>query len=120
MRAGLIVLGIALGILWLAGLSAQANSWLVWLDFAVAALSILTASIPTLMPNTLKASPFGFGTALLVLWVVGLSTHASYWMTWWTFGFGVAYLLYGLAVGWPEERVGGPMSRGGGGFSSRV
>lgn len=120
MRAGLIVLGIALGILWLAGLSAHASGWLTWLDFAVAVLSIVTAAAPAAVPNMLRASPFGFGVALLAFWIIGLATRSSYWMTWWTFGFGVAYLLFGLAVSWPEERMGRPATGGGvgrGGFT---
>ena len=108
MRAGLIVLGIALGILWIAGLSAHATGWLVWLDFVVAVLSIATAAAPESVPNMLKASPFGYGVALLVFWIIALATHASYWMSWWTFGFGIAYLLFGLAVSWPEQRIGRP------------
>src|SRR5262249_34500726 len=108
MRPGLLGLGIGLGILWLAGLSAHAAPWLVWINFVIAVLSILTAAAPATGPSLVKVTPFLYGVALLLLWIIGLGVRASYWMVWWTFAFGIVYLIYGVAASRPEQHIGRP------------
>jgi len=45
-RSLLLLLGIAVAVLWLAGLRLGADAWLSWLDFAAALVSIAVAAIP--------------------------------------------------------------------------
>jgi hypothetical protein len=120
MRPGLIVLGIGLGLLWVAGLSARATPWLVWFDFALAVGSLVAALSPSregglvdrpdrVDTATARRAPVGIGVLLVALWVLGLATGATPWLAWWTFGFGLAYVLFGLA-GRPEVPARGPLS----------
>jgi hypothetical protein len=106
------VLAVGLGILWLVGLSSPVvPSWLLWLDFVVALLSLGTGLIPDGATDLSRAAPFVLGLGLLVLWIVGLATHAVSWFTWWNFAFGVAYLLFGAAgttERLPRRRMTGP------------
>lgn len=96
MRAGLIILGLALGLLWVVGLSAGAASWLVWLDFVAAVIALLAGLIPQSAASALKGAPFFVGIGLLVLWIIALASAVVPWMTWWTFAFGIAFLLLGI------------------------
>jgi hypothetical protein len=96
-RGGLIVLGLALGVLFIAGLYSHADAWLVWLNFGVAVLSLLMGIVPTEVPSALKASPIALGIALLCLWIIALAVGTQAYMAWWTFAFGVAYVLLGVA-----------------------
>lgn len=98
MRTGMILLGIGLGLLWLVGLGYQATPWLTWGNLVAALLSLGTGLLPNSAVSALKASPFTLGGLLVVLWIVGLASGASLWLTWWTFVFGVAYLLFGVAT----------------------
>jgi hypothetical protein len=108
MRAGLIILGLALGILWIVGLSNHVAAWLVWTVFCVAVASLLLGLVPTEVPSAVMASPVALGIALLVLWIIGLAAGTTTWMVWWTFGFGIAYVLLGFASAVPEGRRAGP------------
>ncbi len=108
MKAVMIVLAIALGILWIAGLSAGASGWLVWLDF-VGALWALGAGIAPDRRGTLSnGSAFAIGVGLLVLWIIGLGVHATIWMAWWTFAFGVAFIIAGAVGARSTSAIGRP------------
>lgn len=102
MRAGMVLLGLALGIVWIVGLSYDATRWLTWLDFIVAVVSLCSSLVPIGAVRTLRVAPFALSLSLFVLWVVGLATHAQSWLVWWTFAFGVAYFLMGMAMGVTE------------------
>ncbi len=54
MRPGLLLLGIGLGVLWAAGLRADAARWLVWLDLVAAVASLVVAAVP---PRAADRSP---------------------------------------------------------------
>lgn len=97
MRVGLIVLGLALGVLWVAGLVAPGESgsgvprWMVWIDFAVSVASLLAAFAPEELPRLLGAAPIAFAVTLLTTWLVALAEGAPGGSAWWTFGLGVGY-----------------------------
>jgi hypothetical protein len=100
MRAVNIVLGVALGILWLAGLNAGVAPWLVWLDFIVALAAIAVGVVPaaTRAEGAYRASDVAFGVVLLALWIVALAAGVTSWMAWWTFAFGIAFLVAGASA----------------------
>ncbi len=126
MRPGMILLGIGLGLLWIAGLYNHATGWLVWLDFVCAILSLGFGLIPdnmierrigggtisttgttrTTTTNRVEAllrlPPFFEMVSLLVLWIIALAVGASSWMAWWTFAFAIAYGLLGVGTSLPE------------------
>ena len=97
-----IILGIGLGILWLAGLGApSATSWMTWLDalgslgaFLIAAGYSDSTERRSRISNTLLLSG-----GLFVLWIAGLSTGVVAWQTWWTFVFALAFLALSLVRG---------------------
>lgn len=108
MKIGMVVLGIGLGILWIVGLQAGVSSWLVWLDFVAACLSLLTVLAPeSRLGTVLRASPFAVGVGLVVLWIVALAVGAAPWFAWWVLAFGIAYIILG-AVGPTESTTVGP------------
>jgi hypothetical protein len=121
MRPGMILLGIGLGLLWLAGLYNHATSWLVWLTFASAILSLLFGLMPETVSGAapgkrsgtlMRMPPFVQTAVLLVLWIIGLASGATSWLTWWTFAFAIAYGLLGLGTSLPESRAGRPTVTG--------
>lgn len=99
MRPVNLVLGVGLGVLWLAGLRAGVEGWLVWFDFAVALAAIVSALVPARAPGMIRAADSSFGAILLALWLLALAVGVTSWMAWWTFAFGVAFLI--VAVGAP-------------------
>jgi hypothetical protein len=114
-RGSSIVLGAGLIVLWLVGLGNHATPWLTWL-VAIGGLAGLGigASVPAnnshIGSNRGYAlpvgGPIGLAIALFVLWIVALSVGATPWMAWWTFAFGVAYLILGLlAIGERQPTV---------------
>jgi hypothetical protein len=116
MRAGLIVLGLGLLVLWLVGLNSDATGWLTWLDFLGGLASLATAAMPGLsVPGEAGAlpvressraavAPLLIGVGLLGLWIAGLIARATPWLTWWNFAFGIAFGLLGSAIGAAVER----------------
>jgi hypothetical protein len=99
MRPVNLVLGLGLGVVWMAGLRAGVEGWIVWLDFAVALAALAVALIPSRAPGVIRAADTSFGVVLLALWLLALAVGVVSWMAWWTFAFGVAF-LFG-AVGAP-------------------
>ena len=96
MRIVSVLFAIGLGLLWLAGLRVGATPWLTWLDFVAALLALGSAVLPADTAALFKASPIGIGVGLLVVWIIGVVTGAVPWLAWWTFAFGVAFIIFGL------------------------
>lgn len=94
LRALVVTLGIALMILWLVALVDGSTWWLAWLDGAAAVLSFLAAAAvgPKTGPIAASTGPGLIGAALGVLFIVGLATHASAWLVWFTFAFAGGFL----------------------------
>jgi hypothetical protein len=104
MRAGLVILGLGLVILWIVGLSEHATPWLDWLLLLGALLSFSTAGVTSLGRAAERrgfalAGPFTLSVGLLILWIIGLATGATAWLAWWTFAFAIGYGLLGAGIG---------------------
>jgi hypothetical protein len=95
------VLAIGLVVLWLAALSQHATSWLTWADVvaALCAFAIAAGAGASVTPGSSATLPLALSVGLAVLWIIGLASHASSWLAWWTFAFACAFLLIGVADG---------------------
>jgi hypothetical protein len=102
-RATSIALGIGLLVLWIVGLSHRATPWLTWMD-GVAALAAfgIAGSMMGGSLGVVSGGPMGLGIALGVLWIIGLARHDVSWLVWWTFAFGCAFVLLGIASAAPR------------------
>jgi len=99
-RGVLVAMGIGLVILWIVGLGQHATPWLTWLDglgalFAFALAGGLAATASAALGG---GGIFALAIGLGVLWIIGLSTHAVGWLTWWTFAFACGFLLLGIVT----------------------
>lgn len=107
MKPVLAILGIGMIILGLIGIGTVA--WLGWIDFGLGVLALVTAG---LLKDEQRAgsiiSEAAFGVAALALWIIGLAVGATAWLVWWTFAFGVAFLLIAAA---PAPPAAGPGPR---------
>lgn len=105
MRPIVILLGVGLFILGLVGV--QAVPWLGWLDAVLGLVAIIGGSIGGKATGTAwVAGPAALGAGALALWIIALAVNASTSLAWWTFAFGVAFLL--CAAARPSAGVGGP------------
>ena len=130
--------GLGLLGLWVVGLVTNATPWLTWLDMVAALTAGLVAhavrrvkSAPGESSELFRpvdehselsraanesselfraAVPFSLGMALIVYWVIGISTNTSPWLSWWNFAFGFAFAIVGLSgfrlSGFPREGYG--------------
>lgn len=92
-RAISFVLGLGLVLLWLAGLSAHASGWLTWLDGLAALIAIAGAASLVEFHRGGSAGAGLLALGLFVLWIVGLATGATLWLSWWTFAFACAFFV---------------------------
>lgn len=107
MKPVLAVLGIGMIILGLVGISSVA--WLGWIDVGLGVLALIAAGVLRDDQRTSSiVSEAALGIAALALWVVGLAVGATAWLVWWTFAFGVAFLLVAAA---PSPPTAGPGPR---------
>ena len=92
MKPVLAVLGIGIIIVGLFGLGR--SDWLGWLDIVVGILALVASGALGRASRTVSmGSSIGLGVATLVLWIIGLSAGVVSWLVWWTFAFGVAFVL---------------------------
>ena len=92
MRPVIAILGIGMIILGLFGLAQ--STWLGWLDVVLGIVALVSSGALGRSPrNTVIGTSVGIGIATLVLWVIALSAGVVAWLTWWTFAFGVAFIL---------------------------
>ena len=107
-RGTFLVLGVWLGILWIAGLHNESTTWLTWLDGAVGFLALVTAVLcPEEAPaRAVLAAPIALGTVIALFWIVGLASHATVWLTWWTLVIALAAFVVGgtIRVGQTHHR----------------
>lgn len=103
----LAILGVGMIILGLIGLGSVA--WLGWVDFGLGCLALVEASLLRPESRTLTiVSEAVIGLGCLAMWIIGLAVHSAAWLVWWTFAFGIAFLLVAAAPGPP---VVGPEGR---------
>jgi hypothetical protein len=101
-----IVLAVGLVILWLVGLNRHATPWLTWLDVVAALCAFaIAAGIAGRTRGADVGAPVVLAIGLFVLWIIGLSTHASMWLVWWTFAFACAFLFVGVGAGAQRPQI---------------
>ncbi len=92
MKPVLAVLGIGIIILGLFGLGR--SDWMGWLDIVIGIAALIASGT---LGRTTRAvgigTTVGLGVAALVLWIIGLATGVVAWLVWWTFAFGVAFIV---------------------------
>lgn len=105
MKPVLAILGIGMIILGLIGIGTVA--WLGWIDFGLGVLALIAAALlrEDQRPSSIISEAF-FGIAALALWIIGLVVGAAAWLVWWTFAFGVAFLLVAAAPAAPTTGPG--------------
>jgi hypothetical protein len=96
LRAALVSLAVATLLLWLVGLVDDATSWMVWLNGVAAILTLLLVPVTrdNVGPLGVSLGPALIGVGLIVMFLVGLATGASAWLTWFTLAFGLGYLMF--------------------------
>ncbi|HEY4393048.1 MAG TPA: hypothetical protein VGP64_03255 [Polyangia bacterium] len=91
------LLGAGLALTWMFGLGYHATGWLNW---AICASAVV--ALAGLGPAA-ASEMFGIGTwpliamVLLAVWLFGLATNATRWLTWLSFAFGCAFLVLSAA-----------------------
>jgi hypothetical protein len=92
-RVGSVILGAGLVVLWIVGLNQGATMWLTWL-LGIAGLTsiVIAAMLPAPHGREGAKPPAGVGFVLFAFWILAVATHATAWLTWWTFAFGLGYL----------------------------
>jgi hypothetical protein len=97
-----IAMGVGLAILWIAGLSSPyAPAWFTWLDGVAAFCAFVIAGTNQSYDTRAKrmGGPIALAAGLYALWVIGLATGAVAWLSWWTFAFACAFLIFGVTAG---------------------
>lgn len=96
LRASLVALGIATLLLWIVGVVDHATIWIVWLDGVAAALTFLLVPVTRDRVGAIGVAigPALIGLGLIALFIVGLVTEASGWITWFNLAFGAGYLMF--------------------------
>lgn len=109
MKPLVVALSIGFLILGIAGVVAPTVLWLSWLVSIAGALGTLAAFFT---PSSTRYGESGIagaeGVAAGVLWIIALATRHHGWMTWWTFAFGVAFLVVAAAGAGSYRRVSAP------------
>ncbi|MGZ3697713.1 MAG: hypothetical protein ACXWP5_06325, partial [Bdellovibrionota bacterium] len=105
-----VVLGIGLAVLWAVGLgSPDATGWLTWMDGVGAVCAFIVASGGRTYGRAQTATGFfGMAVGLFALWIIGLATGATPWLSWWTFGFACAFTGTAIAASRTPEGAATP------------
>jgi len=96
LRASLTALGFSLLLLFVVGVVDDATWWLTWADGVAGVLTLLLVAVtrPRSSPIAASIGPGLLGLALAALFIVGLGTHASAWLVWFTAAFAAGQLLF--------------------------
>lgn len=96
LRASLCALGVTMVLLWMVGVVDGATTWMTWLDGVAGVLTFLLVPVtrPSTGPIGAAVGPALLGSGLVVVFIVGLATHASAWLTWFNLAFGAGYLMF--------------------------
>jgi hypothetical protein len=88
-----IGLSFGLILLWVAGLSRHATTWLTWLDLVAGLIAFGSAAqfAASRRAGVVGWASLAFG--LLVLWIAALATGGRSWLAWWTLVLACAFLL---------------------------
>ena len=97
MRTAILVLGICLLMLSVVGFVYHATVWLTAFHLALGLAALGVIYTPDPGDVWIRYTPFGFGAALLAVWIAALALDGEAWLAWWTFVLAVSYLLVGVA-----------------------
>jgi energy-converting hydrogenase Eha subunit E len=98
MRGVNLVLGVALFVLAVVGVRTGIPPWLLSLVFLIALGALTTALAPARSMALIRALDLGLGSALVVSWLLAIAASVASWFAWWTFAFGVAFLIVGVGA----------------------
>jgi hypothetical protein len=105
-RVGAVILGVGLVVLWIVGMNHTATAWLTWMNGIAGLVSFVVAALaPSEEGRASAGGPGVIGFALVGFWIIALATHATEWLSWWTFGFGCAYIIVAMASTSPVPRL---------------
>jgi hypothetical protein len=93
--------GAGLAAMWVTGMAVDATVWLTWLVGIAAALSFAAIG---LIPDKRGSIWAALSLALVsgglgTMWLVGLVSHATPWLTWWTFVGGLVTGIIAAGAG---------------------
>src|SRR5262249_22895503 len=104
-RPWMIVLGVGLLLLWLAGVGSRTGGGLLWIDFVLGVASIGAGVFAAaLSRNARMGIPVALSIALFFVWMSGLALRQQPWRSWWTFAFACGYLLVAALAGAAQQR----------------
>lgn len=91
---GLIMLGVA------GTYTGVQPAWFLWLDFVAGVVGVIAVGAVWLTEGR-GATPVAILLAIGagVLFIIGLATHATTWLTWSLFAWACAFLVVGIARG---------------------
>lgn len=106
-RGVLVLIGLFLIAVWIAGLSVHAQAWITWLNFVAGIVAIGLGALPIQRggPATTAGVPTLLSLGLFAMWIVGLAIHTEAWITWCTFGAACAMMIDSIAGGLTVERM---------------
>lgn len=105
MRGVNLVLGVALVVLGVIGVRAGLAPWPLSLVFLIALGALTTALAPAHSVGTTRALDLGIGSALVVTWLLAIGASVASWFAWWTFAFGIAFLIVGVGAAGIERET---------------
>src|ERR1700722_16549841 len=94
-----VLMGVGLAVLWLAGLGSPTSvAWVTWLDFVAGlwAFGIVAGGRINFRIGERADSAIALSVGLFAIWIVGLTTIAPGWQSWWNFGFACGFLVTGF------------------------
>jgi hypothetical protein len=94
------ILGIGLLCLWGVALGdSSVSGWITWMVGLAAIfaflIAVMTPAFPTRRERIQRPLEIAFG--LFCLWAIGLFTEGAHWISWWSLGFSISFLLLALA-----------------------
>jgi energy-converting hydrogenase Eha subunit E len=105
MRGVNLVLGVALFVLSVIGVRAGLAPWLLSLTFLIAIGALVTALAPARSVAVTRGLDLAIGSALVVTWLVAVAASVESWFAWWTFAFGIVFLIVGVGAAGIEREA---------------
>jgi hypothetical protein len=95
-----LILSAVMAVVCVLGFVLHASNWLIWLNAlgGLAAFGI-AAGLAGTGEATSNVAPVVLGVGFIVLAIVGGMDHATEWLVWTTFAFGLAFVALGGLAG---------------------
>ena len=98
MRATMVLMGLALGILFTAGTGWEASRGVLLLDLALGLLSAAAILLPDRAARAIQVAPFTVALTLCAIGTAGFAVEVDPWLSWANITFGLGYLLAGTGL----------------------